>query len=178
MSDFVGSVRVQPPIDSVAIAEACRRSADKISEWSEESAIQTLTILDGGVWPMVDILNYLEGLDVYAYFCKITSYAGRTQGHLSLEYWNIRGSSRDIPWVIIDDICDSGDTIAKAKYYLTRQFPTTPVYTLALLMRYTCPGPPDFAPLVVESKEYLVGYGLDDYRGKRHLREIQEVERE
>lgn len=121
-----------------------------------------LVMLTGGVWFASHLFDALGDLSNEIFFIKGHSYKDNARGQFEWDLVpNMDLKGRDV--VIIDDICDSGETL-KAAY---EQFGegVNSIIGLTLLKRLPCTleiGMPVYSCIEDATKDYFVGCGLDD----------------
>lgn len=133
-------------------------------------------VLDGALFVLTDLIRIAQ-LDAKVDFLRVSSYrGGTTSGELRLlsgMTWDVSG--RDI--VLVDDILDTGKTLAFCQEHLLRMGATS-VRCVVLLTKerqqdYVIENPiigfeiPD---------RFVIGYGLDFEGRFRHLPDIYEKE--
>jgi len=131
-----------------------------------------MVILSGGVWFSNQLFNRLGDIPNEVYYIKGHSYEGKERGNF---VWDLLPdadlSNRDV--IVIDDICDSGETLKAT--YLELKNRVRSIQAVTLLKRLPCPaevGMPVWACIEDESKDFFVGCGLDDNSHGRLIRKI------
>ncbi len=131
-----------------------------------------LVMLSGGVWFAHKLFDALGDIDNPVYYIKGHSYTNNTRGEF---HWELLPeedlSQKDI--VIIDDICDSGETLRAA--YASLKDHSKSLMAVTLLKRVPCPNELEmnlYSCIDDRSKDYFVGCGLDDNGHSRLLRYI------
>ena len=118
------------------IKDACQIIADKIKSENHEK-ITIAAVARGGLIPATIIAHILGIKDIR--FIRLSSYADDHQQSSLVDT-----SSDEIPndetTYIIDDICDSGETLL----YLRKKYPLATIYTL---INKNPTIKPDFAPI-------------------------------
>lgn len=122
-------------------------------------------ILQGGITFFQDVAKNLL-FDAYVDCVGVASYEGQTRGEINLyKDWNINLTDKDV-W-LIDDICDSGKTMAYLQQ-LAYDKGARRVYKAALLERDTNPLVMDFCGFTIKD-EWVFGYGMDHPDGLGRL---------
>lgn len=127
--------------------------------------ITVVGVLTGCLMLVADLVRHLE-MPVEIGFVTASSYRGTTEsGDLSLKLDDLPDlTRRDV--LVVDDIFDSGKTLAAVKQALLARGPLA-VKTAALLIkrgRQVVEEGPDFVAFEIPD-EFVVGYGLD-YRDR------------
>lgn len=145
----------------------------KARQWCEANILTKdtvfLVLMNGGVWFAAHLFDCLDEIENEVYFAKCHSYDGAHQGTLVWDYLpevNLQG--RQV--VVLDDICDSGQTATAVVRYLQTMTPNVSVMTL--LSRTTTRLPEDiplYSCIVDDSADFFVGCGLDDNSRSRML---------
>ncbi len=127
-------------------------------------------ILKGSVPFMVDIMRKID-LDVEIDFMSVSSYGGSTKSSGVVRILkDLDSDIRDKNVIIIEDIMDSGLTLAYLKGYLLKREPAS-LRICTLLdkpSRRTADIKADYIGFEVEDK-FIVGYGLDIDQKYRNL---------
>jgi hypoxanthine phosphoribosyltransferase len=122
-------------------------------------------ILQGGITFFHDVAKHLL-FDAYVDCVGIKSYEGKKQSAFDLyKAWNINLMDKDV-W-LIDDICDSGNTMAYLEK-LAYDKGAKHVYKATLLKRHDCPMELDFCGYTLQD-EWVFGYGMDHPDGLGRL---------
>ncbi len=148
--------------------------APRLDAWAEEAEAETgrllmvVCMLRGGVFFFGDLLLHMKK-SVEPGFCRAWSYAkglnGQPEDTVRMDWQDLIVKDRDV--VLVDNICDSGRTLAVASDWLgvwgARQVRTAViVHRLREDSRHT----PTLAGFVYPGPEWLVGYGLRDSDSK------------
>ncbi len=122
-------------------------------------------ILQGGITFFQDVAKNLL-FDAYVDCVGVESYKGQARGEINLyKDWNINLADKDV-W-LIDDICDSGNTMAYLEK-LAYDRGAKHVYKATLLKRHNCPMDLDFCGYTIKD-EWVFGYGMDHPDGLGRL---------
>jgi len=122
-------------------------------------------ILQGGITFFQDIAKNLL-FDAYVDCVGVASYKGQTRNEIDLyKDWKINLTDKDV-W-LIDDICDSGKTMAYLEK-LAYDRGAKRVYKATLLKRHDCPMELDFHGYTIKD-EWVFGYGMDHPDGLGRL---------
>jgi len=131
-----------------------------------------MVMLSGGVWFSNQLFNRLGDIPNEVFYIKGHSYKGKDRGKFEWDLMpDVNLSNRDV--VVIDDICDSGETLKAV--YQELQNRVRSIQAVTLLKRLPCPvevGMPVWACIEDESKDFFVGCGLDDSGRGRLLQQI------
>ena len=124
-----------------------------------------IVLMNGGCWFAMHLFDCLGDMHNAVYFVKAHSYDGAERGALSWDYLP-EMDLKDKQVVILDDICDSGETIEACYRYLTEAYSPRSVKALTLLRRSTTrvsDGIELYSCIVDPTESFFVGCGLDDY---------------
>lgn len=126
-----------------------------------------LVMLNGGVWFAMKLFEQLGNINNEVYFIKGHSYDGTSRQTFVWDYlpkMDIEG--RDI--VVIDDICDSGETLRQVYMQFKDQAHSVKMVTLMLRTpRALDSSYPLYACIEDASSKFFVGCGLDcDHHGR------------
>lgn len=128
-----------------------------------------LVMLNGGVWFASHLFDEIPDMLNEVYYIKGHSYSGTEHGEL---IWDIEPDSslQNRQIVVLDDICDSGNT-TNAIYDALSSL-THDISFVTLLRRTTCVLNPKvrlYSCITDASDDFFVGCGLDDYNSGRML---------
>lgn len=109
-------------------------------------------------------------------FIKVKSYKGMTSGELTIESELNFGLYTDTHVVILDDICDSGKTLAQlATIFKNMGTKSVKVGVLVIRPDKVHEVEPDFSCLTCSA--FIIGYGLDyNYAGRQYPEIYQKVD--
>ena len=132
-------------------------------EFSENEQLLSVCVLRGGAFFFADLLRELC-LSVEPFFCRARSYSSETNTQSSgvnIEIESVDLSGRVV--LIVDDICDSGRTLAA----ITESFKergAKDVRSVSLLYRASEQSvfKPDWHGFEYVGDEWFVGYGMED----------------
>ncbi len=155
--------------------------AAKVKSLREQGVINDqsvfLVMLSGGVWFATHLFDEIPDMLNEVYFIKGHSYHGKEHGSLHWDYLpNFNLNNRQV--IVLDDICDSGNTtnaIYDALSHMARE-----VVFVTLLRRSTCQLEPHIklhACIEDDSDDFFVGCGLDDLDRARMLPFVGIVEK-
>ena len=160
-----------PVLDKNAIAQKVAEVARQISNDYRNSDLVIVGVLKGALIFMADLIRQLTVSSIAIDFVRLTSYgnAAESSGQVRIIYdleTDIRG--KDI--LIVDDILDTGLTLAYLVEYLAKRQPRTiKVCTLIdKAERRQNHMRPDYACHQID-QGFLVGYGLDYAEAYRNL---------
>ncbi|MCQ2348835.1 MAG: hypothetical protein MJZ65_06615 [Paludibacteraceae bacterium] len=152
------------------VAAAIRKMAHKLkNEQIVNDNTIYLVMLNGGVWFAMKLFEQMGNMDNEVYFIKGHSYDGTNRQTFTWDYMpEIDLAGRDV--VVIDDICDSGETLKQVYMQLKDQVHSVTMVTLMLrtpraldaaIPLYTC--------IEDGSSKFFVGCGLDNRHHGRLL---------
>ena len=149
--------------------EGVHRLAREITTTYADRPLTIVGVMTGSVVLLADLIRLLE-MPLRVGVIQASSYRGETsRGQLTINSeMMLDVSQRDI--VVVDDIFDTGHTLAQTVAAL-RQLAPTSVRTCVLLRKHgrqEVPFTPDFVGFEIPD-EFVVGYGLD-YRD--HFRNL------
>tara|TARA_R110000803_G_scaffold97073_2_gene165212 strand:+ start:86 stop:592 length:507 start_codon:yes stop_codon:yes gene_type:complete len=154
---------------SLAIEDKVLELADKLNKLypNEPKALHPVLtpILQGGITFFQDVAKNLL-FEAYVDCVGVVSYKGQDRGEINLyKDWNVDLTDKDV-W-LIDDICDSGKTMA---FLQQRAYDkgAKRVYKATLLERHNCPMELDFSGFTLKD-EWVFGYGMDHPDGLGRL---------
>ena len=152
------------------LADKVAELGAKISEDYEGESLFLIGILKGSVPFMADLMRAIS-LDVEMDFMSVSSYGSgtKTSGVVRI----LKDLDSDIAGknvLIVEDIIDSGLTLAYLKEYLTKRNPKSVkiVTMLSKPARRKADIEADYTGFVVDDK-FIVGYGLDIDQKYRNL---------
>ena len=159
---------VTPLLDATALQEHVGRLAEQIDRAYAGSADLVLVgVLRGAVYFLADISRALRTphrID----FVEYRSYRGTTRGNGRLVK-DCADSIEGADVVIVDEVYDSGETLARLREALASKGPRSlAVCTLLVKGQHAPERLPEFRGLEV-GDAFLVGYGMDLDQQKRHL---------
>ncbi|MBQ7192236.1 MAG: hypothetical protein IJS00_05115 [Paludibacteraceae bacterium] len=127
-----------------------------------------IVLLNGGVWFASHLFDALGDLPNEVYYAKCHSYDGQTRKELMWDYqpqMNITG--RDV--VVLDDICDSGQTATAVVRALQQSVKSVAVVTLLKRETTHINDIPLYSCITDHTDDFFVGCGLDDNGRNRML---------
>jgi len=173
--------RAQPSINLLLsqdrISEAISELADCLNEEYAENSLFLIAVLKGSICFVTDLMRKLN-MDVEIGFIQASSYgqSGTERKELTvsfLEPLDIEGKEV----LLLDDIFDSGTTLATLMRQLQEKRPRT-LKTAVLLskkVKRAVPFEPNYTLFDIEDR-FVVGYGLDYKEKYRHLPAIYTLE--
>jgi len=167
-------------ISKEEIQNKVRELASKIDSEFGQEPIVFLGTLKGAFVFLSDLLRHVKNPKVEVDFVRASSYgfSDTTSGSVKLTK-EPEVSLKDKVVILVEDIVDTGITVAYLKEYL-KKFNPKVIKVCALinkLERRITPVEIDYVGFEVE-KGFLVGYGLDFAEKYRHLPEVYEVIKE
>ena len=126
--------------------------------------VTLLITLTGGVYTGIDLSKYLT-IPCKLEFVKISSYGNeKEQGIIELKWISADKGKNLGNVIIIDDTCDTGNTLDYLVKYVKNNYTFSNIKTLALLDK-PCKREaminPDYKGFSMKD-EFVYGYGLDD----------------
>ncbi len=130
-----------------------------------------LVLMNGGAWFAHELIRRFGNTPVREEFAKVSSYSGQQRGNLKITY------IPDVDWqdkevIVLDDICDSGNTLNNIHAWLKDKHPQDIrfITLLARKGRYTLDeGVKLTVGIEDDSDDFFVGCGLDDNNMARNL---------
>jgi hypoxanthine phosphoribosyltransferase len=155
------------------IQAAIKKMATKMKEDLEGKNALFVCILNGSFMFAADLMKELELHDAEISFLKLASYSGTSSTGEIKELIGLNENIQDRTVVVLEDIVDSGHTIADVISQITRRG-AKEVKIATLLFK------PDALKMeihldyigVVIPNDFIVGYGLDFDRRGRNLKDI------
>jgi len=158
------------------VSKACMNIASIIDDWLRTYSYPPtfVVVLDGAFYVASKVFYYLEQTNAealansYVTFAKIKSYTGTQQGEIEF----VLQPKISTPLVIvIEDVIDTGTTLKVLQDYIRQTVDPEYLFTVVLVDKYLCRKidcKVDYAALYCDSKEFIVGCGLD-YNGRYRL---------
>ena len=156
-------------ISNNEIKNAIKLFADKINSNYQNKEVIIIAILKGSVLFLRDLCEYLDFKNSIEYV-DISSYKGKNRNQLVSLPFKINVNNQNI--LIIDDICDTGNTLSFITNLIKRNNPKS-IRTSVLLkknIQNTKFMPDDYLFLIPD--KFVVGYGLDYNEKYRFLNQI------
>jgi len=166
---------LSPLYSESAIAERVRNIAERLNdEYRDEEVVHIVVTLSGAFIFAADLLRKLK-FPIVVHFSGAAPYMGEEQqSQLRVSADDIPASFGNRPVVIIEDIVDSGNTMAKLRQLVVDRFASS-IKVVALLKRQGSDSRADYYGFTVPRGLFVVGYGLDLDGRYRELREIHTV---
>ena len=137
-----------------------------------------LVLMNGGAWFAHELISRLGDVLVRTEYAKVSSYAGKTRQELNITYMpEVDWQGKEV--IVLDDICDSGNTTNCIYEYLQQHSPASVQFVTLLSRRGKCrlnEGVHLTAGIEDESEDFFVGCGLDDNGYARNLPYVGIVE--
>lgn len=155
------------------IRQAVKRMAGSMKRGLEGKEALFVCILNGAFMFASDLMKELESEEVEITFLKFASYSGTLSCGSAKELIGLNEPVKGRTVVILEDIVDSGVTVARVREELLGRG-ASEVKTAALLFK---PGALkadvtiDYAGIEIQN-DFVVGYGLDYNRRGRNLKDI------
>jgi hypoxanthine phosphoribosyltransferase len=155
------------------IQQAVKKMAARMKSDLEGKDVLFICILNGSFMFAADLMKELELTDAEISFLKVASYSGTSSNGTVKELIGLNESLEERTVVILEDIVDTGVTMAGVvKQVLSKGAKEVKVATLlfkpgALRTDITI----DYIGISIEN-DFVVGYGLDYDRRGRNLKDI------
>lgn len=154
------------------IQEKLKHLAYLISKQYDE--VTLLITLAGGVYTGVDLSKYIT-IPCKLEFAKVSSYGNeQDSGIIELKWISANKGSNLGNVLIIDDICDTGNTLSYLVKYIKNNYQFSSLKTLTLLnkpSRREAEVELDFTAFTIDNL-FVYGYGLDDKGYERNTTDI------
>jgi hypoxanthine phosphoribosyltransferase len=160
-------------IPSEVIQVAVRKMAVRMKSDLEGKEALFICVLNGAFMFASDLMKELELEDAEITFCKFASYSGTNSSGCAKELIGLNETIRGRSVVILEDIVDSGQTMAGVvEQVMNKGAKEVKIATLlfkpgALKADITV----DYAGISI-GNDFVVGYGLDYDRRGRNLKDI------
>ena len=156
-------------ISNHEIKNAIKLFADKINSNYRNKEVIIIAILKGSVLFLHDLFEHLDFKNSIEYV-DISSYKGKNRNQLISLPFKINVKNQNI--LIIDDICDTGNTLRFITKLIKKDHPKS-IRTSVLLKKKIQNNifmPDDYLFLIPD--KFVVGYGLDFNEKYRFLNQI------
>jgi hypoxanthine phosphoribosyltransferase len=145
-------------------AEAIKERVEKIAkdinrDFKGEDLVHIVITLNGAFMFAADLVRLLD-IPQQISFASVSSYSGTQQGDLSLNMDSLPRSFGNKPVVVIEDIMDTGNTVAALRQVMADRMAST-IKIVALLKRQDCKGHADYFGFTVPRSLFVIGYGMD-----------------
>ncbi len=155
--------------DEAAVQAAIDSIYARLTPLAENTVF--IVLMNGGAWFAHQLFERFGRENLTIYYAKVSSYEGKKQGDLDITYLpQIRYAGANV--VVLDDICDTGNTINCIYNYIAPHQPSS--ITFATLIERV--GASNLLPAIQlisgiadASKDFFVGCGLDDNDKGRNL---------
>jgi hypoxanthine phosphoribosyltransferase len=156
------------------------RVAEAIVKDAKNEEMVLVILLKGGAWFGVDLSRALEkrisSHNLYVEFMRVASYGDRREssGDVRIEM-DIERSVRGRNVIIVDEVADTRNTLAKVKEHLLGKEPRSLKICVAVDKTAECRRPEVALDYVGFSnvEGFLVGYGMDDKGTCRGVSQIE-----
>ena len=165
----------KPYLSEKEIDEAIQKLADRINVDYEGKDPLFLVVLNGAFMFASDLLKKVT-IPCEISFVKLSSYVGTVSSHTVRELIGLDESLTDRNILVVEDIIDTGITMAATLPKL-RSFNAKSVSLVTLLHKPTAfekDFPIDYVGINIPNK-FVVGYGLDYDGFGRNLKEIYQI---
>lgn len=147
--------------------------AEELQQAYQGKSILLLGILNGSFLVTADLMRHMP-TDTEVAFIRVSSYGDAMESSgQAREVLGLNFSLKDRHVVVVEDIVDTGHTLAFLQGYLQQQQPAS-LEVLSLLYKpasLVAGSPPDYTGFEIPP-EFVVGYGLDYAQHGRGLRSI------
>ena len=150
--------------DSAFVEAAVSRVAHEIGF---QDGDVVLVVLDGGVWFSSQVLRFAKDVLLRVDFIKVSSYRRGIRGEVSLVCKADLSGLEGRRVVVLDDICDSGNTLRYINGMLKGcGAKSVEFHTLIAREGYVLDEGMAFSSAIMDnSKDFFVGCGMDDNDG-------------
>lgn len=162
-------------IDEKKILEAVKNVADKINENYKGKDPLLIPVLNGAFMFAADLAKFIT-INCEFSFIKASSYSGTSSNGTLQEKIGLSENINGRHIIIIEDIIDTGNTLARLVPELELQFPAS-LKLCSLLHKPSAMKADlkvDFVGLEIPN-DFIVGYGLDYDGFGRNLRDIYKI---
>jgi len=160
------------------IAKRIKEMAEEISEAYKDKKLTLVGVLRGGAPFLVDLMRELDpSLDVEIDFISVGSYgkAHESSGIVTV-HKDLTGDVSERHVLIVDDVCDSGRTLAQLmKMFESKCESCEIAVLLSKPSRRVINVDLSYVGFIIPDK-FFVGYGMDDAEKFRNLAEIYAIE--
>lgn len=162
-----------PFISADAISSAVKDVAAKINRDYKDREPIFISALNGAFMFTSDLMKSIE-LDSKITFIKVASYDGDTSTGKVVQVFGLNMDIQGQDIIIVDDIIDSGVTVNEL-YALFKQHNPKSIAVATFIFKPNCyKGGIDinYAGIVMEESNFIIGYGLDYNQKGRNFPEI------
>ena len=154
---------VEPLLSRDEIAERVEAIAAELDRRYQGQRPVFVSLLKGSVFFMADLARACH-LDLEVYFLQLSSYGDSTRPEGAVRLYELPLPDLDSrPVILVEDILDTGQTLAAARDYFARRDCGSVEICVLLAKEGYRSGPvpdPDHIGFVIPD-EFVVGYGLD-----------------
>ena len=144
----------------------------------QHDEVTLLIALSGGVYTGIDLSKYIK-IPCKLEFVKISSYGNERQSGIIELKWISASKGKNLGnVVIVDDICDTGNTLTYLVKYLKNNYQFSSIKTLTLLdkpIRREVNIEPDYVGFSIDNV-FVYGYGLDNKEYDRNITDVKVLE--
>jgi len=144
------------------IQSAVTKVANIINSKKHDEPPIFICILNGAFMFFSDLVKQIDQCEID--FIRIKSYPFSSYREKSVLTANIASDIKNKDIYIVDDICDSGNTLDYIIKLFTPQSPKS-ITPVTLFKRYGTEYENLIYGLELKNEHYIVGYGLDDLKG-------------
>jgi hypoxanthine phosphoribosyltransferase len=151
---------MQPLYSQQVIANRVEKLADELNKkYKDESNVHMVVTLNGAFIFAADLIRKLKFPVTLCFAGSVTSNVQQV-GDTRINSNALPKSFGNEPVIVLEDIIDSGKTIAILREMIASKFASS-IDIVALVKRQSCKIAPDYACFTVPEGMFLVGYGLD-----------------
>ena len=159
-----------------------RIETDFMDYTTHDIDITFLVLLKGGARFAFDLMNCFRSDAYYYDFIGVESYGNKTHSTGDVKFYLYKRLSPEVIndkyVIVLDDICDTGQTLKFVKTRLLTDFKPKVIRTATLIWREKSKIRPDFYAFKVKHDEFFFGYGLGIGQKCRHLSGIYTTARD
>ena len=164
-------------IDAQTLSDRISIVADKLNIDYKDRTPVFICVLKGSFMFMSDLLKKIT-FDCSIHFIQVSSYINTTTSGKVKEVIGLTESIKDKDVIIIEDIVDTGTTLAYLREYLSNLQPsscaTATLFYKSEIFLQKYPSPPNYYAFDIPDK-FIVGYGLDYNQYGRNHPDIYEL---
>ena len=127
-------------------------------DYQAERSLTVVCLLKGALVFVADLIRRIDHSDLTVEFLRVRSYRGTERGELEIVDPVPDVSGAHV--LLVDDICDSGATLNRARQQLGEAGAAS-IRTVALLRRSNSTTRLDYCGFELNGDDFVVGYGLD-----------------
>lgn len=164
---------MQTLLSKAQITQRVKELAKEISQDHKQSGNSLppvmICILNGAIHFFSDLTRSMD-CDCEVDFVRVKSYEGQDNSGGVVWTKHLETELKGKRVYIVDDICDTGQTIMEVLYEVNGKLPAE-VRVVTLLRRGGMPDLTDFCGFVIDN-EWVFGYGMDDNKLRRNREDV------